>query len=140
MNLTSDGSRTLEWDARNQLVAITVATHRSEFTYDGEQRRVRIVEKEDSLVLSDSKVIWCQTDICEERASDATTVTRRLFATGEQAGSTSLFLREITCGASLTLPTVRAPSLAPIPSTSGDDDHSRQAATRLTLDSRDMNG
>jgi YD repeat-containing protein len=38
-NLTSDGTRTLEWDARNQLVAVEVGTHRSEFTYDGLQRR-----------------------------------------------------------------------------------------------------
>jgi YD repeat-containing protein len=45
-NVTSDGTRTFEWDARNQLVAVNVGTHRSEFTYDGEQHRVRIVEKE----------------------------------------------------------------------------------------------
>ena len=35
-NLTADGTRTFEWDARNQLVAVTVGTHRSEFAYDGE--------------------------------------------------------------------------------------------------------
>ncbi|MCL4848503.1 MAG: hypothetical protein KJ066_18310 [Acidobacteria bacterium] len=44
-NLTADGTRTFEWDARNQLVAVTVGTHRSEFVYDGLQRRVRQVEK-----------------------------------------------------------------------------------------------
>jgi YD repeat-containing protein len=37
-NLASDGTRTFEWDARNQLVAVNVGTHRSEFTYDGQQR------------------------------------------------------------------------------------------------------
>jgi YD repeat-containing protein len=42
-NLTADGTRTFEWDARDQLVAVTVGTHRSEFTYDGNQRRVRVV-------------------------------------------------------------------------------------------------
>ena len=30
-NLTFDGTRTLEWDARDQLVAVTVGTHRTEF-------------------------------------------------------------------------------------------------------------
>lgn len=34
-NLTGDGSRTSEWDARNQLVAVNVGAHRSEFSYDG---------------------------------------------------------------------------------------------------------
>lgn len=45
-NRTSDDARTFEWDARNQIVAVTIGTHRSEFTYDGQQRRVRVVEKE----------------------------------------------------------------------------------------------
>jgi YD repeat-containing protein len=33
-------------DARNQLVAVNVGTHRSEFNYDGERRPVRVIEKE----------------------------------------------------------------------------------------------
>lgn len=90
-NLASDGPRTFEWDARNQLVAATVGTHRSEFTYDGQQRRVRLVEKENSVIQSDTKVIWCQTAICEERAADGVTVTRRSFSQGEQAGDTTRF-------------------------------------------------
>ena len=44
-NLTSDGIRTFEWDALNQLAAVDVGTHRSEFTYDGDRRRVRVVER-----------------------------------------------------------------------------------------------
>jgi RHS repeat-associated protein len=90
-NLTSDGTRTFEWDARNQLVAVNVGTLRSEFTYDGEQRRVRIVEKDGAVVQSDTKVIWCETGICEERAADGTTVTRRAFALGEQAAGVARF-------------------------------------------------
>jgi YD repeat-containing protein len=69
-NLTADGTRTFEWDARNQLVAVTVGTHRSEFTYDGLQRRVRVVEKENGVTESDSKVLWCDRELCEERAAD----------------------------------------------------------------------
>ncbi|MCU0250856.1 MAG: hypothetical protein MUE61_11635, partial [Vicinamibacterales bacterium] len=37
-NLTGDGTRSFEWDARNQLAAVTVGTLRSEFVYDGLQR------------------------------------------------------------------------------------------------------
>ena len=91
-NLTADGTRIFEWDARNQLLAITVGTHRSEFTYDGLQRRVREVEKENGVVQSFSNVIWCQTALCEERAADGVTVTRRSFSRGEQvAGVTRFF-------------------------------------------------
>jgi hypothetical protein len=60
-----------------QLVAINVGTDRSEYAYDGQKRRVRIIEKETSVVQSDTKVIWCQTAICEERAADGVTVTLR---------------------------------------------------------------
>lgn len=91
-NLASDGPRTFEWDARNQLVAITVGTHRSEFSYDGEQHRVRIIEKENGLTQSDIQVVWCEKEICEERAADGVTVMRRPFGLGEQvAGATRFF-------------------------------------------------
>lgn len=66
-NLASDGTRTFEWDARNQLVAVTVGTHRSEFTYDGQQRSVQEIEKENGVVQSGVRVLWCGKDICEER-------------------------------------------------------------------------
>jgi RHS repeat-associated protein len=94
-NLTADGTRSFEWDARNQLVAVTIGTHRSEFTYDGEQRRVRVVEKENGVTQSDTKVIWCEAIICEERAADGATVTRRAFGQGEQiAGTPQFFARD----------------------------------------------
>jgi RHS repeat-associated protein len=83
-NLTADGTRTFEWDARNQLLAVTVGTHRSEFAYDGLQRRVREVEKENNVVQSDIRVLWCGGEICEERAADGSTVTRRSFDFGQQ--------------------------------------------------------
>jgi RHS repeat-associated protein len=90
-NFTNDGTRTFEWDARNQLVAVTVGTHRSEFTYDGRQRRVRIVEKESNVVEADTRLLWCDGGICEERASDGVAVTRRIFAGGEQVAGTTRF-------------------------------------------------
>lgn len=45
-NLTSDGSPIVEWDARNQLVAVNAETRRVEFAYDGAGQRVRRVERE----------------------------------------------------------------------------------------------
>ena len=45
-NMTGDGTRTFEWDAENRLTAVNNGTHRSEFSYDGLSRRIRIVEKE----------------------------------------------------------------------------------------------
>lgn len=38
-NITSDGTRTYEWDERSQLKKITHPTGTSEFTYDGRGRR-----------------------------------------------------------------------------------------------------
>jgi RHS repeat-associated protein len=90
-NLTADGTRTFEWDARNQLVAVTVGTHRSEFTYDGKQRQVRVVEKENSVVQSDTQVVWCDEQIREERAADGLTVTRRALSLGEQVGGVARY-------------------------------------------------
>ncbi|MCL4293995.1 MAG: RHS repeat-associated core domain-containing protein [Acidimicrobiia bacterium] len=110
-NLTADGTRTFEWDARNQLVAVTVGTHRSEFVYDGLQRRVRQVEKDNGVTTGDTRVLWCETAICEERAADGVTVTRRAFGLGEQVnGSARYFttdhlgsVREVTDTAGMLL-------------------------------------
>ena len=46
-NLTADPSRTYEWDAANRLTAINYVgiSARTEFSYDGVARRVKIVEK-----------------------------------------------------------------------------------------------
>src|SRR5437773_2776980 len=46
-NLTADPSRTYEWDAANRLTAINypAIVARTEFTYDGLGRRVKIVDK-----------------------------------------------------------------------------------------------
>jgi RHS repeat-associated protein len=50
------------------------------------QHRVRETEKENGVVQSDSRVLWCADEICEERAADGATVTQRSFARGEQVG------------------------------------------------------
>ncbi|MGH9461178.1 MAG: RHS repeat domain-containing protein, partial [Vicinamibacteria bacterium] len=94
-NLTGDGTRTFEWDARNQLLAITIGTNRTEFSYDGLQRRVRMVEKENSVVQSDIRLLWCDSAICEERGNSGASVSLRAFALGEEAaGSVRFFARD----------------------------------------------
>jgi len=42
-----------------------LGTHRSEFTYDGFRRRVRILENENGVRGSDTNVLWCESDICD---------------------------------------------------------------------------
>ena len=103
-NLTFDGTRTFQWDARNQLVAVESGNYRSEFTYDGLQRRVQIVEKENGTITSEVKLVWCDIKICEERSADGTTVLRRPYALGEQVSGVKTFfshdhlgsIREVT--------------------------------------------
>jgi RHS repeat-associated protein len=72
-------------------VAVTVGTHRSEFSYDGQQRRVHAIEKENSVVQSDTTLIWCQSEICERRSFDGSTILRRAFGQGEQVAAVMMF-------------------------------------------------
>ena len=89
-NLTSDGTRTFEWDAENRMVAINSGTNRSEFTFDGLDRRVRIVEKDSSATFRDAQLIWNGTAIAEERLS--TGEVNRFFTDGEQHNGTARYL------------------------------------------------
>ena len=89
-NLTSDGIRTFEWDAENRLVAVTIGTHVSTYTYDGLSRRVEIIEADNGSTTSDTKFIWCDLAICEARDSSGT-VLKRYFAEGVQDTGTAYF-------------------------------------------------
>jgi RHS repeat-associated protein len=82
-NLTSDGSRTFEWDPLDRLTAITTGAHRSEFTYNGAGHRVSIVEKENGNVTETKHLISVGTEIVEER-NEVNATTRRFCAQGEQ--------------------------------------------------------
>ena len=91
-NLTSDGTRTFEWDPLNRLTAVTSGTHRSEFTYNGLSQRVKIVEKENGNVTSTKQLVWCPRDaqLCEER-DGSNNVTKRFYPQGEQIGNSSYY-------------------------------------------------
>jgi RHS repeat-associated protein len=89
-NLTADGTRTFEWDAENRLLAVVIGTARSEFAYDGLDRRVRIVEKESSTTMRDARFIWIGTTIVEERLS--TGEINRFFHDGEEHDGVARYL------------------------------------------------
>jgi RHS repeat-associated protein len=92
-NLLSDGVRTFEWDARDRLTAIVAGKRRSEFSYDGFDRRVRIVEKRNGAVVSDVWLLWCGANICEQRVVGAGTSTpqKRFFRFGETDDALAYF-------------------------------------------------
>jgi RHS repeat-associated protein len=81
-NLLSDGTRTFEWDAQDQLLAINQATHRTEFAYDGQHRRVRIVERDNGSIVIDQYFLWDGDEIVERRAGDGSDVTSRFYRYG----------------------------------------------------------
>jgi RHS repeat-associated protein len=84
-NLISDGTKTYEWDAANRLVAInyTGTSNRSEFTFDGLSRRVKIVEKTDATINSTKKFVWDGMTLAEER-NNSNKVTRKHYPQGVQ--------------------------------------------------------
>ncbi len=80
-NLTADGVNTYVWDAANRLTGIVypASAGRSDFTYDGLGRRVKLLEKNGSgLVQKTSNFIWSGMTIAEERDSTNTVIKRFL--------------------------------------------------------------
>ena len=94
-------------NAENRLLAVNNGTHRSEFTYDGLSRRVRIVEKDNSVVTSDHRFLWCDLELCEERDSTGATTTKRFFAQGEEQGTDDFFYTRDHLAAFAISPTPR---------------------------------
>jgi RHS repeat-associated protein len=78
---------TYEWDAENRLTAIVQGTARTEFTYDGLGRRVKVVEKTNGTVTSTQTFLWCGLEICERRDATGATVQQRYFPQGFQGVS-----------------------------------------------------
>ena len=85
-NMTGDGARTFEWDARNQLVAVNHGNLRFEWQYDGSRRRASLLQKESGVVTSTKRLVWDGTAVVESR-SGADVVEARYFAHGETTGS-----------------------------------------------------
>src|SRR5437588_8199054 len=92
-SITSDGgTRTFEWDGANRLVAInyTGFTTRSEFSYDGLSRVVKMVEKTGVTINTTRKFVWHGQEKLEFRdATDA--VTQRNYKQGQYVSTTAYF-------------------------------------------------
>lgn len=91
-NLMSDGQRNYEWDAENRLIAITYEgnTNRSEFSYDGFGRRVRVVEKTGGVVRSEKHYVWDGLEIAQQR-DGSNTVEKEYFGQGFIEGGEKYF-------------------------------------------------
>ena len=98
-NLLSDGNRTFQWDAKDQMTAIIYNTgpnagNHTEFTYNGAGERVKIVEATGTTVgsgtvTSTKQFVWAG-GLAEER-DGSNNVTKRFFSQGEQIGGTNYF-------------------------------------------------
>lgn len=73
---------TYEWDAENRLISASKGALRSEFTYDGLGRRVRVVEKTNGTVTSNQTFLWVDLEIGERRDSTGGSVEQRYYAHG----------------------------------------------------------
>ena len=94
--VSATNTTTYTWDAGDRLINIsqfpsTGPTVSSEFTYDGLERRTRIVERTNGVVQSDKRFVWCGTELCEERDATGATVNKRFFGQGEQISGTAYF-------------------------------------------------
>lgn len=78
-----------EWDAENQLTAITNGNHRTEFSYDGYGRRIRIVEKDNGVTTDARRYIWAGMQLCEERDDTGGTVLKRYSSYGVSSEAAS---------------------------------------------------
>src|SRR5262249_55382481 len=76
-----------EWDAEERLTAITRGAARSEFGYDGLDRRVGVTEKLNGSIVSGHRYLWCGCELCEERDATGAVVTKRYLDQGLRAES-----------------------------------------------------
>ena len=95
--------REFQWDTKNRLLAVQDAavgsessgTSRTEFTYDGMDRRIRIVEKTHNgsawTTDSDNLFIWDGTEIVQRRDSTGVAVARNYFDQGFEEGSNDYY-------------------------------------------------
>ncbi|MEY2564932.1 MAG: hypothetical protein QOH88_3125 [Verrucomicrobiota bacterium] len=83
-------STTYEWDAANRCVAINSGAHRTELSYDGQNRETRRVERENGTVIDTRQFIWCGWERCEER-DGSNAVSKRFYPQGEQINRNAYF-------------------------------------------------
>jgi YD repeat-containing protein len=98
--VSATSTNVYEWDAANRLVAIDISEagqplRRSEFTYDGNGRRIRIVEHEDAVITSDKRLLWNGTELVEERSTTGSETIKGFFVQGlHEPGRNLYFSRD----------------------------------------------
>lgn len=93
-NLESDGGRSVEWNAQNQLTALVLGNDRIEFAYNGALQRAKHISKQNGVVQSEVHFVPCDGDICEERTVSGTPSTRRMFAAGDVVAAARFVTRD----------------------------------------------
>ena len=111
-NLTSDGTRTFEWDARNQLVGVIQGNTRNETSYDGLRRATRTTRHVNELLQDDARIVWCDVEECEQRGGDGVTVTSRFFPFGDLTNGTAEFFSADHLGSVTEVTNVQAALIA----------------------------
>jgi RHS repeat-associated protein len=101
-NVIEDETRTYQWDAENRLIGIGYKAEpqkRTEFRYDGHNRRVAIIETSGT-TQTETRYTWCGNRICQARDGNDQPI-RYYFAegsfrpTGERVtGERSLYARD----------------------------------------------
>jgi RHS repeat-associated protein len=82
-NMTNNGAgQTFAWDAENRLIKITRGTETTEFTFDGNGRRVRIIEKDNSIQTANNWYVWDGAQIVEKRNETGGSWRRRYYGQG----------------------------------------------------------
>ncbi len=71
-----------EWDAENRLLAVTRGPDRTEFTYDGLGRRVRVTEKKNGTTTAAHTYLWDGLTLREQRDASGATPRQRYFGGG----------------------------------------------------------
>lgn len=89
-NMTGDGMRTFDWDAKNQLVEFAHGVDVTQFDYDANGRRVRFRRLSDSQVSYESVLIMCDFELCETR-SPAGVVLGAFYGLGRLDGTNAVF-------------------------------------------------
>jgi YD repeat-containing protein len=97
-NLLNDGANTYEWDAANRLVAVNEpGNRRSEFTYNGLNQRVKIVEKDNGTVTSTKQLVWIAGDTQPSEERDGSNnVTKRFTCRANKSMERVTTTRRIT--------------------------------------------
>lgn len=91
-NMTSDGTNSYAWNAENKLLQITYPGdgNSTKFDYDALGRCAKITELTGGTVSGIKQLVWCSTQICEERDANGA-LTKQFFSLGQRNGGKTYF-------------------------------------------------